>query len=44
MCFKVVGGTPATGAQLAQLLQSLVAAVNAKELPTAASLVTYMNQ
>ena len=41
---KVVGGSVLTGAQLADLLQSLVSALNAKEIPTAAGLIESFNR
>jgi hypothetical protein len=41
---KVVGGSVLTGTQLADLLQSLVAALNAKEIPSAAGLIESFNR
>eukprot|EP00879_Flechtneria_rotunda_P018322 GHRR01019219.1.p1 GENE.GHRR01019219.1~~GHRR01019219.1.p1 ORF type:complete len:405 (+),score=112.09 GHRR01019219.1:767-1981(+) len=41
---KVVGGETMTGKQLAQLLQSLVVALNAKEIPTGAGLIESFNR
>lgn len=41
---KIVGGKPFTGVDLAALLSSMVKALNAKELPTASSLVESFNQ
>lgn len=40
---KVVGNQAFTGAQLADLIKSLVNALNAKEIPTAASLIESFN-
>lgn len=41
---KVVGGQQLTGKTLAQLLQSLISALNAKEIPTGASLIESFNR
>ncbi|KAF6248953.1 guanylate-binding protein [Scenedesmus sp. NREL 46B-D3] len=41
---KVVGGEVLTGKRLAALLQSLVAALNAKEIPTGAGLIDSFNR
>lgn len=42
-CVQTVGGGLASGKQLAQLLRSLITGLNAKEIPTAASIVEMMN-
>lgn len=41
---KVVGGQQLTGKTLARLLQSLITALNAKEIPTGASLIESFNR
>lgn len=41
---KVVGGQQLTGKTLARLLQSLISALNAKEIPTGASLIDSFNR
>ncbi|WIA40191.1 hypothetical protein OEZ86_013580 [Tetradesmus obliquus] len=41
---KVVGGEALTGKRLAALLQSLIAALNAKEIPTGAGLIASFNR
>lgn len=41
---KLVGGQPLTGKTLGSLLQSLVAALNAKEIPTGAGLIESFNR
>jgi len=41
---KVVGGQQLTGKSLARLLQSLITALNAKEIPTGASLIESFNR
>jgi hypothetical protein len=41
---KVVGGQQLTGKTLARLLQSLISALNAKEIPTGASLIESFNR
>ncbi|WIA19894.1 hypothetical protein OEZ85_005794 [Tetradesmus obliquus] len=41
---KVVGGEALTGKRLAALLQSLIAALNAKEIPTGAGLIDSFNR
>lgn len=41
---KVVGGEALTGKRLAALLQSLIAALNAKEIPTGAGLIESFNR
>lgn len=41
---KLVGGQPLTGKALANLLQTLVAALNAKEIPTGAGLIESFNR
>jgi hypothetical protein len=41
---KRLAGEPVTGEQLADLLQSLVSALNAKDIPTAAGLIESFNR
>lgn len=41
---KLVGGQPLTGKTLARLLQSLVTALNAKDIPTGAGLIESFNR